>query len=45
MGGFSDEFDYGSSAGFGSIGRGGSGGGDVVFVDDGSDDHDGSDMD
>lgn len=39
MGGYSDEFDYGSSAGFGSVGRGGGGaaGGDVEFVDENSD--------
>ncbi|GAA5840470.1 hypothetical protein JCM3766R1_000296 [Sporobolomyces carnicolor] len=40
MGGYSDEFDYGSSAGFGSLGRGGGGGGgsgDVDFDDGDSD--------
>ncbi|GAA5900133.1 uncharacterized protein JCM6883_006098 [Sporobolomyces salmoneus] len=40
MGGFSDEFDYGSAGGFGSIGRGGGGalGGDIGFADDDSED-------
>ena len=39
MGGFSDDYDYGSMAGFGGGGggRGGAGGGDNTWADDNGD--------